>query len=232
MKTIILLVIIATTVVPNSHSHFFKIALYCGSGAVYHKDVEIALKKNNIEVQKIDEYMIKQGKLKNFKTLIIPGGATQVILNSLKGAGFEQVRKFVRGGGKYIGICAGAYLAPKEVKLRFGRKKAGLNIIDIENKREAGIGLREIEIVGESEIAKGYSKGKIKIWYQNGPYIRSGKGVKVVARYKKDFAAIVWANFGKGKVILFSPHPEGNLENEIDPEKIGTLNLLKNAIRM
>jgi glutamine amidotransferase-like uncharacterized protein len=208
-----------------------KIALYSGSGALLaKKDVKTALEKLNIKIEKIKENDIKTGKLQIFKILIIPSGKTELILKVLKGKGFEKIRKFVKEGGKYIGICAGAYLAPKVVKLRSSRKESGLNIIEIENKREAGIGLREIEISNENHpLVKGY-QSKIKIWYQNGPLMRSQGKVEIIAKYDENFAAILASNYGKGKVILFSPHPEGSLENKIDPEKIGTLNLLKKAI--
>jgi glutamine amidotransferase-like uncharacterized protein len=207
-----------------------KIALFAGSGAVLAKDVGVALEELDIQYEKINENIIKEGRLQDFEILIIPGGYTETIIEALGGESFEKIREFVRRGGKYIGICAGAYLAPKIVKLRFGRNEPGLDIINVENKREAGIGLKEIEILNENHpLAKGY-RGKIKIWYQNGPFMKAGTKVEVIAKYNEDFAAIVASNYGKGKVILFSPHPEGSLENKIDPEEIGTLNLLKNAI--
>ena len=162
--------------------------------------------------------------------MIIPGGDTKEIWRSLYKNGFDKIREFIRKGGKYIGICAGAYLAPKTVKLRFGETKEGLGIINVENKRRYGISLKEIEFNESHPISKGY-KGKIKIWYQNGPYILADKGVEIVAKYNLKFSAIVSSKYEKGKVILFSCHPEGSIEYEIDPEKLGTLNLLKNAIK-
>jgi len=59
-----------------------------------------------------------------------------------------------------------------------------------------------------------------------------GKDVEVLARYKEegDYAAIVASRYGQGKVVIFSPHPEGSREGKIDPEEAGTILLLKNAL--
>ena len=48
-----------------------------------------------------------------FDVLLIPGGFAQNTLDALGKAGGERVRAFVRSGGGYVGICAGAYLGCK-----------------------------------------------------------------------------------------------------------------------
>ncbi|HDJ66535.1 MAG TPA: hypothetical protein ENF33_02315, partial [Nitrososphaeria archaeon] len=65
-----------------------------------------------------------------------------------------------------------------------------------------------------------------------GPYIIPGKGVEVIARYDEEYAAIVCSTYGKGRVLIFSPHPEGNLKERADPIKLGTAKLLENAITL
>jgi hypothetical protein len=42
---------------------------------------------------------------------------------------------------------------------------------------------------------------------------------------------VACCSYGKGTVVVFSPHPEGSLEARVDPEELGTLRLLNNAIR-
>jgi len=56
-----------------------------------------------------------RGKLTTdkFDVLLIPGGFAQNTLDALGKAGGERVRAFVRSGGGYVGICAGAYLGCK-----------------------------------------------------------------------------------------------------------------------
>jgi hypothetical protein len=41
---------------------------------------------------------------------------------------------------------------------------------------------------------------------------------------------IVCSRYGQGKVIIFSPHPQGSLGRGVDPERLGTLKLLQNAV--
>ena len=213
----------------------YNIVLYHGNGANLASDVEYALHKLNISYTNIDEKDIIEDRIKEFSILIIPGGVTGIILSSIR-EGFEDIRNFVKRGGTYIGICAGAYLAAPVVNIL--GKPEGLGIINIENKRRQGLGIDLIRIVKEHSITKGYS-GEIQIYHQNGPLMVAKEGVEILATYsqilttydyKDEFAAIVFSKYGKGKVIIFSPHPEGNLRQKIDPQEIGTLNLLKNVI--
>lgn len=205
-----------------------KIYVYAGTGAVLAKDVEVALDKLDIDYNEIEETDIKEDKLEKNSVLIVPGGYTKRCIKALVDSGREIIREFISKGGSYIGICAGAYMASKTVEVQ--GHPPGLDIININNKRESGTGIRTITITEpEHPLASDCDK-KIKIWYQNGPMIKPGKDIETVAVYEKGQAAIVYGNFGKGKVIIFSPHPEGSLNNGIDAEELGTLKLLDNTI--
>lgn len=208
-----------------------EIAIYSGKGGELAQDVEDALKKLGLSAKRLDESNLSS-TIKNCRVVIFPGGHTELLVSTLGEDGFEAIREFVLKGGSYIGICAGAYLAAPRVRVK--GNPPGLGIIPIRNKRIRDIGIREIEISDNSHpITSGYS-GQLPIYYQNGPFILLGKGVKVLAKFKtrgfRTYAAIVTARYGKGKVILFSPHPEGSSQGGIKPEEIGSLNLLKNAI--
>jgi glutamine amidotransferase-like uncharacterized protein len=204
------------------------VCVYAGTGSVLARDVEVALDKLAIPYREVGERDIKGGGLGDCLLLIIPGGYTAKYVDALGVEGFEQIREFVAGGGGYIGICAGAYIAARNVEVP-GRPP-GLGIIEIENERKAGQGLRTITIVKpEHPVVKGY-EGEVDIWYQNGPMMKAGEGVETLAVYEERGAAIVWATYGQGRVIIFSPHPEGSLEGGVDPKEAGTLKLLENAI--
>jgi glutamine amidotransferase PdxT len=218
-----------------------RVYIYTGSGAVFAGDVELALDKMGISYYEVDEDFIAKGNLyrdmnssigrnmnMNCTCLIVPGGDTSVYAATLS-KNFNKIGEFVLAGGKYIGICAGAYIASDRVELP-GHPE-GLGIINITNKRRSGIGLVDIIMDLDNPVAEGCPK-LMKIWYQNGPYIIPGEGVKVVARYDEDYAAVVHSKYGKGNVIIFSPHPEGSIENGIDPAKLGTIKLLENSIKL
>jgi glutamine amidotransferase-like uncharacterized protein len=195
------------------------VCVYAGTGAVLAKDVEVALDKLAMPYLEVDE--------RDCSLLIVPGGYTAKYVDALGEEGFEQIREFVAGGGGYIGICAGAYIAARNVEVP-GRPP-GLGIIEIENERKAGQGIRTITIAKpEHPVVKGYTR-EVGIWYQNGPVMKAGEGVETLAVYEEGGAAIVCSN-GHGRVIIFSPHPEGSLEGGVAPEEAGTLKLLENAI--
>ncbi len=201
------------------------VCLYAGPGAELAKDVEFALNELEVSYNEVNEDDIKKGTLENYLVLIIPGGYTKRAVSSLGGEGFEMIRKFVADGGGYIGICAGAYLAAQRVEVP-GRPQ-GLGIIDIQNIRKEGMGIRKIYLK-EHPITENLEKDVV-IYYQNGPEILIKGEVKEAATYENGSLAIVTASFGKGRVVLFSPHPEGSITQGIKP-KAATLRLLKNSI--
>jgi glutamine amidotransferase-like uncharacterized protein len=204
------------------------VCIYAGTGAVLAKDVEVALGKLAMPYREVGDRGIRSGGLDDCSLLIVPGGYTARYVDALGEEGFERIREFVAGGGGYVGICAGAYIAARNVEVP-GRPP-GLGIIEIENDRRAGRGLRTITVAQpEHPVVNGY-EGGVDIWYQNGPMMKAGEGVETLAVYEEGGAAIVCATYGEGKVIIFSPHPEGSLEGGVDPEVAGTLKLLENAV--
>ncbi len=52
---------------------------------------------------------------KETKLLVMPGGASPFIPDELKYEGARKVVEYVNGGGRYLGICAGAILATHNV---------------------------------------------------------------------------------------------------------------------
>jgi len=204
------------------------VCVYAGTGAVLAKDVEVALDKLEMPYRGAGEQDIRGGGLGDCSLLIVAGGYTAKYVDAWGEEGFERIREFVADGGGYIGICAGAYMAARDVEVP-GRPP-GLGIVEIENVRRAGWGIRTITVAKPKHpVVKGYT-GKVDIWYQNGPMMKAGQGVETLAVYEEESAAIVCATYGEGKVVIFSPHPEGSLQGEVDPEEAGTLKLLENAV--
>ena len=205
-----------------------RVCVYTGVGAVLARDVEAALNKLAIPYGEVDERDIREGRLRDCSALIIPGGYTARYVDALGKEGFERIRASVADGAGYIGICAGAYIAAQRVEVP--GHPPGLGIIDIRNERRAGRGIRTILTTKPGHpVVKGCER-EIEIWYQNGPMIKTGEGIETLAMYDKGSAAIVCATYGVGRVLIFSPHPEGSLERGIDPQEFGTLKLLENAL--
>ncbi len=206
-----------------------RVCVYSGPGTVKAPDVEFAMEKLSLDFSELDRAALTQQKLKGCGVLIMPGGQTEQILSGLGSDGLEEIREFIRNGGGYVGICSGAYLAAETVEVP-GRP-TGLGVMDIKNRREAGEKIRTIEVLApEHAIFAGCTRA-IDLWYQNGPAMEPGHGVEALARYEDGAFAVACCSYGKGTVVVFSPHPEGSLEARVDPEESGTIGLLNNAIR-
>ena len=102
-----------------------------------------------------------------------------------------------------------------------------MGIIGIENIEKSGMGMRKIYL-NEHPITRSLGK-KLEIYYQNGPEMVAKRNVEGIAKYKSGKFAIVTCSFGKGKVVCFSPHPEGSITQGIKPEP-ETLRLLNNSL--
>lgn len=205
-----------------------KICLYSGSGGELAENVGFALRKLDIAYDKLNGKDIGQGELESCSVLIIPGGYTKKAVNTLEGGGFTKIREFMAKGGGYIGICAGAYLASGRVNV--SGKPDGVGVADIKNVRKSDSGMRRIHLKTH-QITRGL-KGGLKIYRQNGPEIVLPEGSKMnkVATYQNGKGAIVAGPYGKGKVVIFSPHPEGMKFRGIKPSP-HSLQLFKNAIQ-
>lgn len=55
---------------------------------------------------------------------VMPGGADLPFCEALNGAPNERIRRFVEEGGAYLGICAGAYYACREIAFHAGTEGA------------------------------------------------------------------------------------------------------------
>ena len=133
-----------------------------------------------------------------------PGGDSSVKkADQLFGKAAKRVIKtFVKGGGKYLGICEGAYLAGSG----------------------PGMGLLSPGNTGQYIATKGATThspadtvvqvtwlGKRRtVFFQDGPYILAShtRGERVLARYTNGKIAALVKNYGAGRVGVVGPHPE------------------------
>ncbi len=91
-----------------------RVALYDDKGAAGKgiPSVEAILGKSpDLKVTRLKGPQFKADVLKDFDLVMFTGGSGSAEAEGLGEAGREEVRKFVREGGGYVGICAGAYLA-------------------------------------------------------------------------------------------------------------------------
>ena len=92
-----------------------KIGIYNGPGASHSWlwFVEILDSMGFWDIEFLDDQKIKNDGLNNLQVLLVSGGDTFAIAESLDKEGAKKLKCFLDDGGIYIGSCAGAYLPLK-----------------------------------------------------------------------------------------------------------------------
>lgn len=207
-----------------------RVAVYEGPGAGPSRsgliDVLTAGKDRPVvEVSSVAPEAVRKGALKDVDVLIHPGGSGGGQGRALAAEGREAVREFVRKGGGFIGICAGAYLATDDYEWSLGLIEA--RVVD---KRHWARGNGTVEVT-LSPVGQGFFGTKtdqLAIYYGQGPLLSRREWDNPLAPeyeslgiYRTGIAekgapegimpgtsAIVRTTFEKGRVFVFSPHPE------------------------
>jgi glutamine amidotransferase-like uncharacterized protein len=171
-----------------------------------------------------------------YKVILIPGGTATWYNYWISKAGKERIRNFIKKGGGYLGICAGAYFACDRIVLdgvtyddNFGYNAYGeLTGYDLDLFSGTGTGpineianyyageskMTTINFQTENTVLKGYKQIPFTedILYYGGPYFTPdiGSQVEILGTYNEynGQPAIVAFTYGSGKVVLSGPHPE------------------------
>jgi glutamine amidotransferase-like uncharacterized protein len=164
--------------------------------------------------------IIQGGWIYSTKLLVIPGGQDLYYKKSLDGAGNKQIQKFIREGGRFIGICAGAYYAARYIEF------AKSSPIEVIGDRELGIFNGTVEGPTLCQYYYNSNKGaraakinlniplpekEVTVFYNGGGHFVDAANIsntQVIANYENDKAAIIMCNYGKGKAILSGVHFE------------------------
>ena len=157
--------------------------------------------------------------------MIFPGGSGSGQGKALSERGRAAVRSFVADGGAYVGVCAGSYLALDNYS--WGLKLLPLDSFDRQHWRRGQASL-EIELTEAGQDLFGmHEEPSLHIEFRQGPLMRTSETIgdrpeaEVLAWFRSgvgkgdadpetmiDTPAIVRGEFGEGRVLLFSPHPE------------------------
>ena len=167
---------------------------------------------------------IRDGALGPFDTVIFGGGSGSGQAKGLGEDGCKAVRQFVQNGSGYIGVCAGAYLATANYAWSLALVNA--DSIDRQHWRR-GTGQVEIELTPDGRTFFGRpGAGRLEIRFAQGPILAPGEReglppYTVLAWFRTgigkngadpktmiDTPAIVSGECGKGRAVVFSPHPE------------------------
>jgi glutamine amidotransferase-like uncharacterized protein len=209
-----------------ANSQPIRVAIYADAGASEDGSPRVQMclpEKLDFEITAIDAEQIRAGRLDEFDVLIHPGGSASEQSRTLGKRGRRRVRQFVKEGGGFIGICAGAYLASANYPWSLNLLDA--RVVDSEHwARGKGEVQLRLPTIGRSAL--GADDEILTIHYNQGPLLAPGENqdiadYELLAAFETEIAengapqgvmkgttAIARGAYGKGRVVCFSPHPE------------------------
>ncbi len=230
----------AATETPAPKKRGPLVGVYVCKGETMNHDIFPVLEHFEFRFRSIDREDLRALKPGDVDVLLMPGGW---YFFKDEPAIADNLRKFIDAGGGYVGICCGAINACQ------------LGLLNADMYSMYGLGPTEIEPVdGEHPVLRGIVKESPKAWrkwerftmlrYNGWPMVLKD-GAHMIAAYDMDrkLAAIASADYGKGRVVAFSPHPEGatcdpgifadrdNTPMTYDGIKMGTAQMLDNALK-
>jgi len=171
--------------------------------------------------------------LQQFEVVFFPGGSGSKQAGAI-GKNSQHLRSFVEQGGGYIGVCAGAYLCSAHYSWSLDLVDSSVftGAREIEGVGKKQMWYRgkatdvEVELTPEGASIFRSVPERFEVRYSNGPIISPADHPELddylpLAYYRSekvlyepqrgtmvDTPAIVSGNFGEGRVISISPHPE------------------------
>lgn len=127
----------------------------------------------------------------------------------------DAIRGFVDGGGRYLGLCLGGYLA--------GRTP-GFGLLPGDAERHIRAPQARVRDARPHLVGVDWQGHPCRMYFQDGPVFTldapgagppagnaaraESAGTRVLARYRDGSAAALVAGFGRGRVAVCGPHPE------------------------
>ena len=198
------------------------------------------LEWKGISYKKVDAAYINANKLEGvFKAIYFPGGDCDGYDEDINDAGKQNIRDLVANNGAYIGVCAGAEFACDKLiwkgveydhglDLFKGTATGPLDVIAKYPKYDMSTFSMNLQHpINEFETMFGYGpdKNKEDVLYYGGCVYQAYKGTtfETVATFDayKNEAGMLTFNYGTGRVLLISPHPEIEEDNDRDGDKFG-----------
>lgn len=200
-----------------------KVALYldvgCKGGGVIHL-AQLLKSSPEVTCDFLNAADVLADKLAGYDVLVMPGGSGYDRYPQLGEDGFEKIRKYIREGGSYYGICAGIAMAlndPKRLRLiPYTREK---------NPLRGGFSAA-VKFNARAEDLLGVKEGVRYFRYHDGPIPVKGDPVpdseyEVLATFESHvmqkgksvtpmygMPAVIYGRYGKGKVLVSVMHPE------------------------
>lgn len=185
----------------------------------------------NATVEIVDSSVIKAGVLDIFDIVAIPGGYAYDYYLDLGYSGAKAIRDFVRDGGGYFGVCAGAFYACQEFNwTENGYTGTYRYMLNLFRGRGVGpiAGIADWPDYTMTDVRINITNGIIdlseepsmhSIMYYGGPYFETEgtEGITTIASYcYNDMPAMIAFEYEEGRVFLTGPHPEWDEDSSRD----------------
>jgi len=212
-----------------------RVAVFAGPGARgvgMFRWTQLMDQAPELEATYVDGAAIRAGALERADMLVMPGGMSNVENSDLGPEGQRRVRDFIEQGGGYVGTCAGAFLLMEGTS-----KEKMLGIVPFKHRRGGwgGEGMLQVKYNANANKACGTKVGTREERFNGGPVMDPaepipGADFKVMATFDCNLhnyattnrfgsttgtlpqmaggASAVAGTFGKGRVWIFSTHPE------------------------
>lgn len=154
---------------------------------------------------------------------VMPGGRDVPYHEALKGEANGKIKRYIEGGGRYLGICAGAYYASNHVVFEKNLEHEVVEPRELSFFPGNAIGTlykdKPFSYQGHESAHPALIKGDedaLYTYYNGGCYFEDPEAhqpqVEVLARYQNaiyhNVAAVVLCNVGEGKALLSGVHFE------------------------
>jgi glutamine amidotransferase-like uncharacterized protein len=174
-----------------------------------------ALEKKKIACQVFDRSAFRSVELAQFDAIILPGGWAPLQWAAMGDPGLGVLKAYIEGGGRCLGICAGAYLLSRTTQYDGKAYPYPLGLFDGISRGPIQ-GLARFPNAGSTRVAvtaEGRRRGLTALsdeplYYSGGPCFLAGTNVNTLARYPDGSAAAICRKVGKGEIVLIGVHPE------------------------
>ncbi|RLI45810.1 hypothetical protein DRO69_04470 [Candidatus Bathyarchaeota archaeon] len=237
----IIIISLTLTLYEKSLQSKFRVGIYTGPGTWEPgiEALEAFFEEHGIKYYELEVEEILNETLEEYSLIIVPGGWAWDYYIALTAEGAENLKEYVREGGGYIGICAGAYYACELIiwnnhtYMIPSAYPIGLINCTARGPRSEypwpACGDLEVKINLSNPFLKNLPETFVT-YYCGGPeFLNLSKGIEVLAWYTDETPAIISAKYGKGLVVLMGVHLE--VKKQTWPLLLAIVNMFREKLK-